>query len=102
MSKAFESIKKDLGTPVIGIHNPAGGFGFGNFRELKVEQLDEAYQAQVRGGFLLSQEMLKSIESLPEFSKEEYDPNPVGALFFTVSLDSILDSLPRLLSLALF
>ena len=85
LSNVFESIKKDLGTPVIGIHNPGGGFAFGNFRDLKVEQLDEAYQTQVRGGFLLSQEILKSVESLPEFLSKEHNSNPVGALFFTVS-----------------
>lgn len=84
LSKVFELIKKDLGTPVIGIHN-AATISFGNFRDLKVEQLDEAYQTQVRGGFLFSQEMLKSIESLPEFSSKEHNSNPAGALFFTVS-----------------
>lgn len=55
----------------------------GAFRSLTVEQLDEAYNAQVRAGFLLAQEMLASIESTPEFQSKDYSSNPVGAIFFS-------------------
>lgn len=85
----FASIKKDLGPPVIGIHNPGGGFACAPFREITLEQLNEGLDAQIKGGFLFAQEMLESIESLPEFSAKEHNSNPVGAIFFSGALFSV-------------
>lgn len=89
MKQVFSSIKKDLGSPVIGIQNAAGGFATAPFKQLKLEQLEEGIEAQLKGGFLFAQEILESIESLPEFSSKEPSPNPAGALFFTGALFSV-------------